>query len=136
MEQSLWESTWNSDMAFGIPELDDEHRSLVARINDLNHAIAMGLEPDKLELLLTQIFEEALVHFTHEESVLAQAKYPLLKGHALLHERLKAELENVTHQCHCLEDLNLWAEYGLLVRQLFCDHLLDEVKRYSEFHRV
>jgi hemerythrin-like metal-binding protein len=134
MPRWLWDIEWNDKMAFFIPELDDEHRRLASAINDLNRAIHRGSGVDALEELMHVVLTQATSHFSHEESVLAQARYPWMNGHKLLHDLLRGKLEQVMQDCSGLRDAKSWSEHGLLVKQLFVDHFLDETDRYRQSH--
>ena len=133
MEQSQWNIRWNDRLAFGIPELDDEHRELAILSNDLNCAIRRGVRASELNDLMKRILDRAQAHFNHEEALLTEVEYPLRKVHHLLHEQLQSELQHVTDRA--TGDLSniLWREYGLLVRQLIEEHFMAETTRYKEF---
>jgi len=133
MEQSIWKIEWNASMAFGIPELDEQHKHLVVLINALNEAIVSGAVTDKLAGLMDAILEDSRAHFSDEERILTDDAYPHRKGHKLLHEILKNELDHVKQECDGTQNIKLWPEYGLLVRQLFLNHFLDETRKYREF---
>jgi hemerythrin len=133
MEQSLWRIEWHTDMAFGIPELDGQHQHLVVLINALNEAIVSGATTDKLAGLMDAILADSRNHFSDEERILTDADYPHRKGHKLLHEILENELAHVKQDCDGAKGAKLWPEYGLLVRQLFFNHFLDETKKYRAF---
>lgn len=133
MEESLWRIEWNAELAFGVPELDHEHRHLVDLVNKLNEAIASGATTEKLLGPMNVILVDSWNHFRHEETLLTDANYPFRKGHKLLHELLKAELEHVKQDCSRDQDTKSWPEYGLLVKQLFFDHFVNETKKYREF---
>lgn len=133
MEQSPWNIQWNNRLAFGIPELDDEHRELAILSNDLNGAIRKGAGASELNELMKVILDRAQAHFSHEEAMLTEAEYPLRKGHHLLHEQLSSELQHVRTQVTGDISSDLLREYGLLVRQLIEEHFVAEANLYKEF---
>ncbi len=133
MEQSQWNIEWNDRLAFGIPELDDEHQELVILSNDLNCSIDRGASASELNDLMKVILNRAQAHFSHEEAMLAEAKYPLRKGHHLLHEQLRSELQHVRARVSGNISSDLLREYGLLVRQMLEEHFVAETILYKEF---
>ena len=135
MEQLQWNIEWGDRLAYGIPELDDEHRELAILSNDLNSAIHRGVSASALNDLMKVMLESAQAHFSHEETLLTEVKYPLRKGHHLLHDQLRNELQHVTDRTAGGTSHALWQEYGLLVRQLIEEHFMAETTRYKEFSK-
>jgi hemerythrin-like metal-binding protein len=133
MDQSLLTIEWKDDLAFGIRELDDEHLLLIAQINSLTSSIGSGAEAGKLQDMMKAILADSWRHFSHEEAMLTEAEYPCRIGHKLLHEQLTSELEYVMRDCRKSNDTKPWLDYGLLVRQLFLEHIRLETKKYKEF---
>lgn len=58
----------------GIPEIDAEHRDLVARMNALADDLAGGADPKTLEYDLRAMIEMLRAHFTTEASLLGQIR--------------------------------------------------------------
>jgi hemerythrin len=135
MEQSEWILAWSDGMGCGIPELDASDRRLNALVHELNQAIADGRDGDEIQRLMNQLLVDAVSHFEHEERVLSETDYPLLKGHAALHLQMRAELEHAMEKLRDVEARVMWAEYGLLVAQLFVEHMRQETMKYRNFLR-
>jgi hemerythrin len=117
----------------GIPELDAEERRLSAQVHELNRAIADGRGADEIWQLMNRVLLDAVSHFEHEEQVFAKCAYPLLKGHAALHRQMTAELEHAMEVLRAVEARSMWGEYGLLVAQLFDEHMRQETMKYRNF---
>lgn len=122
-------------MSFGIPELDAAERRLAALVQELNQAIADGREGEEMQVLMNQLLMDALCHFEHEERVLTERAYPLPKGHAALHVQMRAELEHALAELRDAKAQALRVEYGLLVKQLFVEHMRQETNKYRTFLR-
>lgn len=135
MKQSEWTLAWSDGMGFGIPELDAAERRLNALVHELNQAIADGRDGEEIQRLMNQLLFEAVSHFEHEERVLSECAYPLQKGHAALHLQMRAELEHVIEVLRDVEAHAMWAECGLLVAQLFVEHMRQESMKYRNFRR-
>ena len=117
-------------MGFGIPAMDTADQRLFARVNALNEAIVAARPAAVIRKALDKIVRESSTHFNNEEEFLAQAGYPLLKGHAALHLQMRAELASVKEELGRTESRAIWTECGLLVKQLFVEHTLRETKIY------
>jgi hemerythrin-like metal-binding protein len=133
MEQSEWIPAWSDGMGFGIPELDADDRRLNALVHQLNQAIGDGRDGEAIQRLMHQLLLEAVSHFEHEERVLSECDYPLQKGHAGLHVQMRAELEHAMEILRDVEARATWAECGLLVAQLFVEHMRQESMKYRNF---
>jgi hemerythrin-like metal-binding protein len=107
----------------GLPELDAEDRRINALVHELNRAIADGRDGEEVERVMTQLLLDAFSHFEHEERVLSERAYPLLKGHAALHRQMRAELEHTMEVFRDAGARATWAACGLLVAQLFVEYM-------------
>lgn len=135
MEQSEWILAWGDGTGFGIPELDAADRRINALVHELNQAIADGRDGAEIQRLMNQLLLDAFSHFEHEERVLSECAYPLPKGHAALHLQMRAELEHAMEELRNVQAHAMWAEYGLLVAQLFVEHMRQETMKYRNFLR-
>jgi len=59
----------------GVPEIDAEHRDLVARMNALADDLAGGADPKSLEYDVRAMIEMLRAHFTTEASLLGQVRH-------------------------------------------------------------
>lgn len=135
MELSEWTPAWSDGTGCGIPELDAADRRLNALVHELNQAIADGRDGEEIQRPMNQLLLEAVSHFEHEERVLSECAYPCQKGHAALHRQMSAELEHAMEVLRDVEARAMWAEYGLLVAQLFVEHMRQEAMKYRNFLR-
>jgi hemerythrin-like metal-binding protein len=135
MEQSERILPGGSGIGFGIPELDASELRLSALALELNQSIAEDADADAIQRVMNQILLEALSHFELEERVLSESAYPLPKGHAALHLQMRSELEHAMEKFRDVQARALWAEYGLLVAQLFVEHMRQEAIKYQAFAR-
>jgi len=124
-----------ADTGFGIPELDVADRDMVAQAHVLNQAIAERADAIEIQRRVNRFVREARSHFKHEEQVLWECGYPLVKGHAALHVQMLAELEHAREALCAIERRAAWTEYGLLIKQLVTDHFREEALKYREFLR-
>jgi hemerythrin-like metal-binding protein len=118
-----------------VPEIDEEHRQFIARVNDLNKAIVECEDKAAIERLLDLMLMEAAHHFWHEQELLAKWKYPDRAVHAAKHARLTAEFARVMKEFEQADVSFTWALKGLYIKQLLVDHLLKEDMKYCDFLR-
>lgn len=120
-------------MGFGIPELDAEDQRLHALLRALNLAIGDGGDVEEIQRLMQQIELDALKHFEHEERLLEECAYPSRLGHAALHLQIKAEMEHAKKELRNIQVRQMWVDYGLLLTQLFVEHMRHETLKYRSF---
>jgi hemerythrin-like metal-binding protein len=135
LKEREWEIRWSDTVRVGVPEIDEEHRQFVARVNDLNQAIVESEDKATIERLLDLMLMEATHHFWHEQQLLAKWKYPDRAVHAAKHAQLTAELARVMKEFEQADVSFTWALKGLHIKQLLVDHLLKEDMKYRDFLR-
>jgi hemerythrin len=118
-------------MSLGNLELDAEERRLVALVHELNQAIADGRSGEETQRMMNRLLRDALSHFEHEERVLSKSAYPCPKGHAGLHLQIRVELEHAMEALRHAETQATRVEYGLLVQQLFVEHMRQETMKFA-----
>jgi len=134
--KSEWEIAWSDYLSVGVPEMDEEHRQFIARVNDLNKAIIESESKSTVERLMDLMLMEAAHHFSHEQELLARWKYPETAAHIAKHADLTAQFERVMKE-FAQTDINfVWALKGLQFKQLLVEHLLKEDMKYRDFLRA
>ena len=84
--------TWSEVFSVGEPELDSQHRRLLAIINDFHAAQEQGAGAASLFQVLNNLVSYAEEHFQAEERRLEETHYPDLLRHRREHERLMREI--------------------------------------------
>ena len=135
MEKNEWEIRWNDSLSVGVPEIDEEHRRFIARVNDLNQAIIECKDKPTVERLLDLMLMEATHHFWHEQQLLTEWKYPDRAVHAAKHAHLTEQFEVVMKEFERADVSFTWALKGLHIKQLLIDHLLKEDMKFRDFLR-
>jgi hemerythrin len=84
--------------AIGIPLIDDQHRELIRLTNELYAGCLLGDETAKATFMkaVKGTVDYVKYHFSAEEKLLENVKYPALADHKRLHEAfIKQILEDV-----------------------------------------
>lgn len=82
---------WRDDYLLGVSEMDDEHKILVHKINDL--AEALGKQDKNVLNVFQNLVSYTIEHFTHEESYLEHLRYPAINTHKNIHKNLIQKLK-------------------------------------------
>jgi hemerythrin-like metal-binding protein len=67
---------WNDTLSVGVLMFDTEHKKLVSIINKLDDAMRQGQGNALIGQVLKELINYTKTHFTHEERVMQQHKYP------------------------------------------------------------
>ncbi|MGD9537052.1 MAG: bacteriohemerythrin [Alphaproteobacteria bacterium] len=93
---------WSPVFEIGVPEIDRDHREMVALTNAIRDAL-MAEQYELSSRLIAELLAAAKAHFEREEALLAHHGFPRLQRHVRYHvglldkaERMKRVCENVT----------------------------------------
>ena len=76
---------WTSDLDTGIQVIDNQHKRIVEYINKLDDSKATH-DQQQISIVLTELVDYTLSHFTFEESLMEEAGYPFIRGHKRVHQ--------------------------------------------------
>ncbi|MBF0593043.1 MAG: hemerythrin family protein [Nitrospirae bacterium] len=76
---------WTEDLTVGVDSIDDQHKEMIAIINNLLQAINRGDARDEIEKVIAFLKKYVEAHFLMEETLMLRIKYP--KDKFLEHER-------------------------------------------------
>lgn len=85
---------WNSELAMGVKEIDDQHKQLIKYANMLIEAVETGQSRMSLEWILKQLRDYTVHHFNTEEAYMKSINYPKLGEQMQDHARLKKDVKN------------------------------------------
>lgn len=72
--------------SIGVPSIDDEHRELMALINQMHEGLRAPISQDEVKQMLQRLATCAATHFAHEEKQFAKIGYPDAALHTRKHE--------------------------------------------------
>jgi len=120
--------SWNPGWETGIPEIDREHKAMVAVLETLVAALAEGREAEEIRGTLETISRYIQDHFNAEEALMTATSYPGIALHREAHERLRIRLARIAHQGRS-EPRGLPMELVGFLVGWFQDHLTGEDQR-------
>lgn len=86
---------WRDEFSIGLPEVDHDHRCLIAEINHLHEQIRSGEEIAALSVTLGGIQTAIAAHFALEEKDMASLGYDQREAHKADHERLLDDILDI-----------------------------------------
>ncbi len=86
---------WTNDLAVGVEEIDNQHKELFRRINNLLDACVQGKGKDEVLSILKFLDDYVIVHFTAEEGLQKRYNYPNYTSHKTLHAEFKKSIYDI-----------------------------------------
>ncbi|GAA0524677.1 bacteriohemerythrin [Rhizomicrobium palustre] len=122
---------WDNSYYTGVDIFDEEHKKLVAIINDLNAAQEAGCEKTELEFICARLVEYTALHFRHEEMYFAQCDYPEAEEHKGFHDALKAAVFAFRDRVQLENCPSVAEELAQFLRRWYHVHILVEDAKYA-----
>lgn len=89
---------WSENIAVGIAQIDQQHRELINRINNLFDALLLGRAKDAIYQTMAFLEEYIHEHFTTEERYMRENSYPEYQQHVAQHEHFRAQVQQMKQQ--------------------------------------
>lgn len=114
---------WNSDIAVGLSDVDEQHSWLVDRINQLHGELSSpSPQPQAVAEVLEGLMDYTMNHFIMEEELLERHAYPDTAAHKAQHNTFTRTImdaltayedgKNVSHDV--LEFLKHWLVHHIM----------------------
>jgi|ERR1035437_2315951 hemerythrin-like metal-binding protein len=86
---------WRDELSVGNVLLDNDHRQLINKVNELFRAMEQRKDKGVLSELLSAVIEFTREHFKLEEDLMYQMQYLELSAHKEEHDRLLREMSDM-----------------------------------------
>ena len=84
---------WNAAYSIGIDEIDEQHKKLISIINELYDAHSKGMGQVIIADTITKLFDYTNEHFSMEQEMQIQYKFPNSAAHKDEHKEFVSRLE-------------------------------------------
>lgn len=84
--------SWDDSLDVGVSQFNEDHRRLVAFINDLHGGIVSGIGISQMTYILDGLIDYTKNHFAREEEMMAKHDYPDIKAHRREHYELMKQV--------------------------------------------
>jgi hemerythrin len=115
-----------------VPTIDEQHKVLVGIINDLHDAMASGKGRVVINDVLLRLIDYTKMHFSTEEKLMTQYKYP---GQAA-HEKQHIELTSQVGQLYTkvlAGNISVTIETMNFLKDWLSHHILETDKKLGEY---
>lgn len=90
-EEERMRLEWSPQLAVGVELIDEQHRELFKRMNDLRIAMTSGRAREEIPKLLDFLTDYVVAHFRAEERIMSRSGYPSYIEHRDLHNAFSTE---------------------------------------------
>lgn len=87
--------TWDDSLSVNVNLIDDQHKMLIKRLNDMAEAIDHQRGIEKISRTLSFMIEYTDFHFSTEEKHMTEQEYPGKAEHQKQHGEFKTVLNNL-----------------------------------------
>jgi hemerythrin len=124
--------TWNDSLSVNVAEIDQQHRKLIAMINELNDAMKMGKGKDVLGGIVNRMIGYTATHFKTEENYFAQFGYPDTADHKKEHAAFVKKVAGFKEGFE-KKELSLTIEVIRFLSDWLRNHIMGTDKKYTRF---
>jgi hemerythrin len=123
---------WSDEYSVGIPEIDEQHKTLFDLINRIHDAINAHRGSAVCQDVMSQLVDYTKVHFTLEQNLMQMGNFPGYEEHWAHHRDLIAEVESMQAK---ISSGKAAISFELLhfLRNWLTKHILGEDMKYSRY---
>jgi hemerythrin len=125
--------SWDKSLETGDPEIDDQHRELFRRIDQLLAATRDRRARAEVGRLLTYLGDYVVVHFEAEEKLMADAEYPATAAHRAEHQGFVEEYARLFEDYRADGPGPVFViKFGNRVTAWLCEHICRTDRRFVD----
>ena len=120
---------WKENLSVGVNEIDNQHKELFNRINNLLDACTRGKGSEEVKRTSDFLSEYVISHFGTEEKLMNKYNYPDYASHKEKHEKFKKEFAELKMKIE-KEDTGLLTTIG--TNHLLIDWWLNHIGKVDK----
>ncbi len=122
---------WNKDLSVGVEKIDEQHRELFEKINNLVAAVKQSVCKYKIGDVIMFLEDYVVFHFGEEEKYMRQFGYPGYQAHKKQHDKFIENFNELKKELPKLEGGKNPGSYDLSVEtnQVVVDWILDHIAK-------
>ncbi len=123
---------WDDSYSVSVAELDNQHKQLVAMINQLHQAMLTGQNKQVLSPILAGLTSYANTHFATEENYFDKFGYLGTATHKFEHQNFVKKIKDFQQQFEAGKTM-LSLEVMEFLKSWLLNHIKVQDKKYSKF---
>ncbi len=126
--------TWQNAYSLGIPEIDEQHKTLFELINELWDALVKRSPVESQLLVIEGLEHYTIAHFAAEETFMRVIKYPKFDAHKQTHDKFVQRIAEEKTRLLAGNGLSLDVLYFL--KDWLVNHILVDDQDYAGFSQA
>lgn len=127
---------WNENLETGVKLIDDQHKSIIDKMNRIFLAGQQGQAKGEIIPTLTFLKNYVIEHFNDEEKLQIESKYPMFQQHKLSHIKFISDVDKLLSEFQNEGiTLNIIMKTNQTISDLFVNHISSEDKQFAAFYR-
>jgi len=94
-EVKMQKFLWNENLNVGLQIIDEEHKTLIQKINELSNAIDKGMGEIEITKTIGFLRNYSIEHFENEEKLMQEKKYPQISEHKNQHKLFISTIDSI-----------------------------------------
>ena len=123
---------WSDSLSVGVERFDNQHRKLIALINELYAALRAGKGTEVMRPILDSLVEYTVNHFAEEERQMAAAGYPGLEAHRSAHAHLVKQVSDFKDKLDRGQTV-ISSELFNFLKGWLMHHIMEQDKAYGPY---
>lgn len=123
--------TWTEQLSVGIESIDNQHKNLLAIINDLNDAMVANAADEIMQQIFERLTHYTVEHFAYEEELFDRYGYEGSPAHKAQHEALIGTVVVLKSKMES-ESNRLGIEVMEFLKRWLTDHILKTDMDYAK----
>ncbi|HAM97522.1 MAG TPA: hypothetical protein DCQ26_02830 [Marinilabiliales bacterium] len=123
---------WRDNFSVGNQIIDDQHKKLIAIINRLYQSYMDKKQVDEISSIMKELADYTRYHFTTEENLIREKKYPFIAEHIKEHDFFIEELRNFKEQFDSSPSI-LTLKVMTFLQKWLKEHILVNDQKYKEY---
>jgi hemerythrin-like metal-binding protein len=126
--------SWNDSFATGIPQIDEQHQTLVQFLNTLASSLTFHADIPSSRILFTELADYAVYHFQTEESIWHQflAGDPWEAEHKMAHINFISQVNRLKDEENSRPLEDVLNEVVSFLNRWLVSHILESDKRMAK----
>ena len=123
---------WVSEMSVNIASIDEQHKRLVAMMNELVEAIESSERMATLDRILAEVVDYSMTHFALEEGYMIKHDYPGYAEHKKQHDAFAAKAREL-QQRESRKTISITMDTVNFLMEWLRVHVMGTDKLYAPF---
>ena len=122
---------WTEDLSVGVHVIDADHRMLIDLINQFDEAVSSGHSHEKINGIISALYDYTDFHFTREEALMDVCGYEDLPAHRKVHDTLRARVKEIRDLHAANPDMVIDDDLMSFMTEWLTKHIMGNDKNYA-----